>query len=94
LGETVKFRKRVLLWWDKDRRLIHLPPEPRRYRRRWGWRLLALALAVALGALGAQHVYDHGVTGAIKSANAFIRSIGKPLDLCQEGYRTRCVVRN
>ena len=71
-----------------------LPQELRKPRPRWGWRLLAIALAAALGGWGAQLVYDHGLTGAIESASAAVQSVGKPFSSCLEGSRTRCFDRN
>ena len=85
--------------WDEKRAEPTLP-QPRRpspsYRPpppppRWGLRLLVLAVAAALGGLGAQYGYDHGLTGLIDSFVAFVQSILKPFSSCQEGYWTRCV---
>jgi hypothetical protein len=81
--------------WDDKRGETRLPPESRKPPQpRWGWRLLAIALAAALGGWGAQLVYDHGLTGAIESASAAVQSVGKPFSSCLEGSRIRCFDRN
>ena len=71
-----------------------LPQKSRKPRSRLGWRLLAMALAAALGGWGAQLVYDHGLTGAIESASAAVQSVGKPFSSCLDGSRIRCFDRN
>ena len=68
--------------WDHDPTEPTLPP-PRKpspsYRPppptpRWGLRLIAIPVAAVVGGIVGQHIYDRGLTGAIKSASAFVVS--------------------